>query len=173
MKSTQFSKTPVTRTISPHSKFKFLPEDADGIYQEFKPHPNHKKPVGRCLAKAKSTGKQCLSLSRTDYATCRLHGGGIRSGKRTSRGEAVRITAITKTGQETNIKRTKRSKNHKELYVLKQIAYATNLIPFTGSPKDKPVFSVAVIDLLLSLSLLENIDPANYENCEFNNKHST
>lgn len=124
----------ITRTISPHSKFKCVPEG----YSEFKLHPAHGKPVGRCLARSKSTGMQCNAIASKGYAVCHKHGGSKKSGKRTVAGEKARYESIFKHGQRSHEVITRRSGATKELFLLRQAAYATGLLPWWGSAKKKP-----------------------------------
>jgi hypothetical protein len=124
----------ITRTISPHSKFKCIPEG----YSEFKLHPAHGKAVGRCLARSKSTGMQCNAIASKGYAVCHKHGGSKKSGKRTAVGEKARYDSVYKHGQRSHEVITRRSDASKELYVLRQAAYAIDMIPWWGSAKNKP-----------------------------------
>ena len=124
----------ITRTISPHSKFKCIP---DG-YSEFKLHPAHGKAVGRCLARSKSTGMQCNAIASKGYAVCHKHGGSKKSGKRTAAGEKARYESVYKHGERSEAVITRRSDASKELYLLRQAGYATGLLPWWGSAKNKP-----------------------------------
>ena len=124
----------ITRTISPHSKFKCIPEG----YSEFKLHPAHGKAVGRCLARSKSTGMQCNAIASKGYAVCHKHGGSKKSGKRTAAGEQNRYDSIFKHGDRSAPVIKRRSDASKELYLLRQAAYATDLLPWWGSLKSKP-----------------------------------
>ena len=124
----------ITRIISPHSIFKSIP---DG-YCEFKLHPAHGKPVGRCLARSKSTGLQCNAIASKGYAVCNKHGASKRSGKRTALGEQKRYDSVLKHGDRSAAVIKERSEASKELYLLRRVAYATNMIPWKGSPRKKP-----------------------------------
>ena len=124
----------ITRTISPHSKFKCIPEG----YSEFKLHPAHGKAVGRCLARSKSTGMQCNAIASKGFAVCHKHGGSKKSGKRTSAGERARNDSVYKHGQRSHEVIARRSDASKELYLLRQAAYATGLLSWWGSSKNKP-----------------------------------
>jgi hypothetical protein len=124
----------ITRTISQHSKFKCIPEG----YSEFKLHPAHGKAVGRCLARSKSTGMQCNAIASKGFAVCHKHGGSKKSGKRTAVGEKARYDSVYKHGQRSHEVITRRSDASKELYVLRQAAYAIDMIPWWGSAKNKP-----------------------------------
>ena len=124
----------ITRTISPHSKFKCIPEG----YSEFKLHPAHGKAVGRCLARSKSTGMQCNAIASKGFAVCCKHGGSKKSGKRTSAGEKARYESVYKHGQRSHEVITRRSDASKELYLLRQAAYAIDMIPWKGDPRKKP-----------------------------------
>ena len=124
----------ITRTISQHSKFKCIPEG----YSEFKLHPAHGKPVGRCLARSKSTGMQCNAIASKGYAVCCKHGGSKKSGKRTAAGEQNRYDSIFKHGDRSEAVITRRSDASKELFLLRQAAYATGLLPWWGRAKNKP-----------------------------------
>ena len=124
----------ITRTISQHSKFKCIPEG----YSEFKLHPAHGKAVGRCLARSKSTGLQCNAIASKGYAVCHKHGGSKKSGKRTAAGEKARYESVYKHGERSEAVITRRSDASKELYLLRQAGYATGLLPWWGSAKNKP-----------------------------------
>jgi hypothetical protein len=124
----------ITRTISPHSKFKCIPEG----YSEFKLHPAHGKPIGRCLARSKSTGMQCNAIASKGYAVCHKHGGSKKSGKRTAAGEKARYDSVYKHGDRSEAVITRRSDASKELYLLRQAAYAIDMIPWWSSGKKKP-----------------------------------
>jgi hypothetical protein len=124
----------ITRTISPHSKFKCIPEG----YSEFKLHPAHGKPIGRCLARSKSTGLQCNAIASMGYAVCHKHGGSKKSGKRTVAGEKARYESVYKHGDRSEAVITRRSDASKELFLLRQAAYATGLLRWWGSGKKKP-----------------------------------
>ena len=124
----------ITRTISPHSKFKCIPEG----YSEFKLHPAHGKPIGRCLALSKSTGLQCNAIASKGYAVCHKHGGSKKSGKRTAAGEQNRYDSIIRHGTRSAPVIKRRSDASKELFLLRQAAYATDMIPWWGSAKKKP-----------------------------------
>ena len=124
----------ITRTISQHSKFKCIP---DG-YSEFKLHPAHGKPIGRCLARSKSTGMQCNAIASKGFAVCHKHGGSKKSGKRTVAGEKARYDSVYKHGERSEAVITRRSAASKELYLLRQAAYATGLLPWKGDPRKKP-----------------------------------
>ena len=124
----------ITRTISPHSKFKCIP---DG-YSEFKLHPAHGKPIGRCLARSKSTGMQCNAIASKGFAVCCKHGGSKKSGKRTAAGEKARYESVYKHGDRSAPVIKRRSEASKELYLLRQAAYAIDLLSWWGSAKNKP-----------------------------------
>ena len=124
----------ITRTISQHSKFKCIPEG----YSEFKLHPAHGKAVGRCLARSKSTGMQCNAIASKGYAVCHKHGGSKKSGKRTAVGEKTRYDSVYKHGDRSGAVITRRSDASKELYLLRQAAYAIDLLSWWGSAKNKP-----------------------------------
>ena len=124
----------ITRTISPHSKFKCIPEG----YSEFKLHPAHGKAVGRCLARSKSTGMQCNAIASKGFAVCHKHGGSKKSGKRTTAGEKNRYDSVYKHGDRSEAVITRRSDASKELYLLRQAAYAIDMIPWWSSAKKKP-----------------------------------
>ena len=124
----------ITRTISPHSKFKCIPEG----YSEFKLHPAHGKAVGRCLARSKSTGMQCNAIASKGFAVCHKHGGSKKSGKRTAAGEKTRYDSVYKHGDRSEAVTTRRSDASKELYVIRQAAYAIDMIPWKGDPRKKP-----------------------------------
>ena len=124
----------ITRTISPHSKFKCIP---DG-YSEFKLHPAHGKAVGRCLARSKSTGMQCNAIASKGFAVCHKHGGSKKSGKRTSAGEKARYESVYKHGDRSEAVITRRSDASKELFLLRQAGYATGLLRWWGKAKNKP-----------------------------------
>ena len=124
----------ITRTISPHSKFKCIPEG----YSEFKLHPAHGKPIGRCLARSKSTGMQCNAIASKGFAVCHKHGGSKKSGKRTAAGEKTRYDSVYKHGDRSAPVIKRRSDASKELYLLRQAAYAIDMIPWWSSAKKKP-----------------------------------
>lgn len=124
----------ITRTISPHSKFKCIPEG----YSEFKLHPAHGKAVGRCLARSKSTGMQCNAIASKGFAVCHKHGGSKKSGKRTAAGEKARYDSVYKHGDRSEAVITRQSEASRELYLLRQAAYAIDMIPWWSSAKKKP-----------------------------------
>ena len=124
----------ITRKISPHSTLKTVPLN----YEEFRIHPFNGAVVGRCLAKSRRTGLQCGAFAVTGYATCYHHGASKKSGKRTPAGEKARYDSVYKHGDRSEAVITRRSDASKELYLLRQAAYATDLLSWWGSAKNKP-----------------------------------
>ena len=124
----------ITRKVSRHSTFKTIPLN----YEEFRIHPFNGAVVGRCLAKSRRTGLQCGAFAVTGYATCYHHGGSRGSGKRSILGEKARYDSVYKHGQRSHEVTTRRSDASKELYLLRQAAYATGLLSWWGSSKNKP-----------------------------------
>ena len=124
----------ITRKVSRHSTFKTIPSN----YEEFRIHPFNGAVVGRCLAKSRRTGLQCGAFAVTGYATCYHHGASKKSGKRTPAGEKARYDSVYKHGDRSEAVITRRSDASKELYLLRQAAYATDLLSWWGSAKNKP-----------------------------------
>jgi len=124
----------ITRKVSPHSTLKTIPLN----YEEFRIHPFNGAVVGRCLAKSRRTGLQCGAFAVTGYATCYHHGGSKKSGKRTAAGEQNRYDSIIRHGNRSAPVIKRRSDASKELYLLRQAAYAIDMIPWWGSVKNKP-----------------------------------
>ena len=124
----------ITRKISPHSTFKSIPLN----YEEFRLHTWNGAVVGRCLAKSRRTGMQCGAFAVSGFATCYHHGGGKKSGKRTAAGEQNRYDSVYKHGNRSAPVIKRRSDANRELYLLRQAAYATGLLPWWGSSKNKP-----------------------------------
>ena len=124
----------VTRKVSRHSTFKTIPSN----YEEFRIHPFNGAVVGRCLAKSRRSGLQCAAFAVTGYATCYHHGGSKKSGKRTAAGEQNRYDSVYKHGNRSAPVIKRRSDASRELYLLRQAAYATGLLPWWGSGKKKP-----------------------------------
>ena len=124
----------VTRKISPHSTLKTIPSN----YEEFRIHPFNGALVARCLAKSRRTGVQCGAYSKRNFATCYHHGGSKKSGKRTTAGEKTRYDSVYKHGDRSEAVITRRSDASKELYLLRQAAYAIDMIPWWSSAKKKP-----------------------------------
>ena len=124
----------ITRKVSRHSTFKTIPLN----YEEFRIHPFNGAVVGRCLAKSRRTGLQCGAFAVTGYATCYHHGASKKSGKRTAAGEKARYDSVYKHGDRSESVITRRSDASKELYLLRQAAYAVGMIPWWGSVKNKP-----------------------------------
>jgi hypothetical protein len=124
----------VTRKISQHSTFKTIPLN----YEEFRLHTWNGSMVARCLAKSRRTGAQCGAFAVTGYATCYHHGASKKSGKRTPAGEKARYDSVYKHGDRSQEVTTRRSDASKELYLLRQAGYATGLLPWWGSAKNKP-----------------------------------
>ena len=124
----------VTRKVSPHSTLKTVPLN----YEEFRIHPFNGALVARCLAKSRRTGLQCGAFAVVGFASCYHHGGSKKSGKRTSAGEKARYDSVYKHGQRSHEIITRRSDASKELYLLRQAAYATDMIPWKGDPRKKP-----------------------------------
>jgi hypothetical protein len=81
---------------------------------------------------------QCNAIASKGYAVCHKHGGSKKSGKRTAVGEKARYDSVYKHGQRSHEVITRRSDASKELYVLRQAAYAIDMIPWWGSAKNKP-----------------------------------
>ena len=124
----------ITRKVSPHSTFKTIPLN----YEEFRLHTWNGSMVARCLAKSRRTGVQCCAFAVSGYATCYHHGSSKKSGKRTVAGEKARYESVYKHGQRSHEVTTRRSDASKELYLLRQAAYATGLLSWWGSSKNKP-----------------------------------
>jgi hypothetical protein len=124
----------VTRKISRHSTLKNIPLN----YEEFRIHPFNGAVVGRCLAKSRRTGLQCGAFAVTGYATCYHHGGSKKSGKRTPAGEQNRYESIIKHGDRSAQVIKRRSDASVELFLLRQAGYATGLLRWWGSAKNKP-----------------------------------
>ena len=124
----------VTRKVSRHSTFKTIPIN----YEEFRIHPFNGALVARCLAKSRRTGGQCGAFAVSGFAVCFHHGGSRGSGKRSISGEKARYEAVYKHGQRSHEVITRRSDASKELYLLRQAAYATDLLPWWGGAKNKP-----------------------------------
>jgi len=124
----------ITRKVSPHSTLKTIPLN----YEEFRIHPFNGAVVGRCLAKSRRTGLQCGAFAVTGYATCYHHGGSKKSGKRTAAGEQNRYDSIIRHGNRSAPVIKRRSDASKELYLLRQAAYAIDMIPWKGDPRKKP-----------------------------------
>ena len=124
----------VTRKVSRHSTFKTIPLN----YEEFRLHTWNGSMVARCLAKSRRTGVQCGAFAVTGYATCYHHGASKKSGKRTAAGEQNRYDSIFKHGDRSAPVIKRRSDASKELYLLRQAAYAIDMIPWWGSGKKKP-----------------------------------
>jgi hypothetical protein len=124
----------VTRKVSQHSTIKIIPLN----YEEFRIHPFNGAVVGRCLAKSRRTGLQCGAFAVTGYATCYHHGGSKKSGKRTPAGEQNRYESIIKHGDRSAQVIKRRSDASVELFLLRQAGYATGLLRWWGSAKNKP-----------------------------------
>ena len=124
----------ITRKVSRHSTLKTVPLN----YEEFRIHPFNGAVVGRCLAKSRRTGLQCGAYSKRNFATCYHHGGSRGSGKRSILGEKARYESVYKHGERSEAVITRRSDASKELYLLRQAAYAVGMIPWWGSVKNKP-----------------------------------
>ena len=124
----------ITRKVSRHSTLKNIPLN----YEEFRIHPFNGALVARCLAKSRRTGLQCGAYSKRNFATCYHHGGSRGSGKRSILGEKARYESVYKHGQRSHEVITRRSDASKELYLLRQAAYAIDMIPWWGSAKNKP-----------------------------------
>ena len=65
-----------------------------------------------------------------------------KSGQRTVEGEARRIASLYKHGNRSKSVIDRRKLAYEELKVLRQIAYAINLIPWWGDPRKKPKLQV-------------------------------
>jgi hypothetical protein len=124
----------ITRKVSRHSTFKTIPLN----YEEFRLHTWNGSMVARCLAKSRRTGVQCGAFAVTGYATCYHHGASKKSGKRTPAGEKARYDSVYKHGDRSQEVTTRRSDAGKERYLLRQAGYATGLLPWWGSAKNKP-----------------------------------
>ena len=124
----------VTRKVSRHSTFKTIPLN----YEEFRLHTWNGSMVARCLAKSRRTGVQCGAFSVSGFAVCFHHGGSRGSGKRSILGEKTRYDSVYKHGDRSEAVITRRSDASKELYVIRQAAYATGLLSWWGSSKNKP-----------------------------------
>ena len=81
---------------------------------------------------------QCKAIASKGYAVCHKHGGSKKSGKRTAAGEKTRYDSVYKHGDRSEAVITRRSGATKELFLLRQAAYATGLLPWWGSGKKKP-----------------------------------
>ena len=124
----------ITRKVSRHSTFKTIPIN----YEEFRIHPFNGALVARCLAKSRRTGGQCGAFAVSGFAVCFHHGGSRGSGKRSILGEKTRYDSVYKHGDRSEAVITRRSGATKELFLLRQAAYATGLLPWWGSGKKKP-----------------------------------
>jgi hypothetical protein len=124
----------ITRKVSRHSTLKTVPLN----YEEFRIHPFNGAVVGRCLAKSRRTGLQCGAYAVSGFAVCFHHGGSRGSGKRSILGEKARYEAVYKHGDRSQEVTTRRSDASKELFLLRQAAYATGLLPWWGSAKKEP-----------------------------------
>jgi hypothetical protein len=124
----------ITRKISPHSTLKTIPLN----YEEFRIHPFNGAVVGRCLAKSRRTGLQCGAFAVSGFAVCFHHGGSRGSGKRSIVGEKARYDSVYKHGDRSEAVIKRRSDASKELYLLRQAAYAIDMIPWWSSAKNKP-----------------------------------
>ena len=124
----------ITRKVSRHSTFKTIPLN----YEEFRIHPFTGALVARCLAKSRRTGVQCGAYSKRNFATCYHHGGSRGSGKRSILGEKARYDSVYKHGERSEAVTTRRSDASKGLYVIRQAAYAIDLLSWWGSAKNKP-----------------------------------
>ena len=65
-----------------------------------------------------------------------------KSGQRTPEGEARRIASLYIHGNRSKSVIDRRKLAYEELKVLRQIAYAINLIPWWGDPRKKPKLQV-------------------------------
>ena len=124
----------VTRKVSPHSTLKTIPLN----YEEFRLHTWNGSMVARCLAKSRRTGVQCGAFAVSGFAVCFHHGGSRGSGKRSILGEKARYDSIFKHGNRSAPVIKRRSDASKELYVIRQAAYAIDLLSWWGSAKNKP-----------------------------------
>ena len=124
----------VTRKVSRHSTFKTIPLN----YEEFRLHTWNGSMVARCLAKSRRTGVQCGAFAVSGFAVCFHHGGSRGSGKRSILGEKARYDSIFKHGNRSAPVIKRRSDASKELYVIRQAAYAIDLLSWWGSAKNKP-----------------------------------
>ena len=124
----------ITRKVSRHSTFKTIPIN----YEEFRIHPFNGALVARCLAKSRRTGGQCGAFAVSGFAVCFHHGGSRGSGKRSILGEKARYDSIFKHGNRSAPVIKRRSDASKELYVIRQAAYAIDLLSWWGSAKNKP-----------------------------------
>ena len=124
----------ITRKVSPHSTFKTIPLN----YEEFRLHTWNGSMVARCLAKSRRTGVQCGAFAVSGFAVCFHHGGSRGSGKRSILGEKARYDSIFKHGNRSAPVIKRRSDASKELYVIRQAAYAIDLLSWWGSAKNKP-----------------------------------
>ncbi len=124
----------ITRKVSQYSTLKTIPSN----YEEFRIHPFNGSMVARCLAKSRRSGVQCGAFAVSGYATCYHHGGSRGSGKRSILGEKARYDSVYKHGERSEAVITRRSAASKELFLLRQAAYATDLLPWWGSLKSKP-----------------------------------
>ena len=124
----------ITRKVSQYSTLKTIPSN----YEEFRIHPFNGSMVARCLAKSRRSGVQCGAYSKRNFATCYHHGGSRGSGKRSILGEKARYDSIFKHGNRSAPVIKRRSDASKELYVIRQAAYAIDLLSWWGSAKNKP-----------------------------------
>ena len=124
----------ITRKVSRHSTFKTIPLN----YEEFRLHTWNGSMVARCLAKSRRTGVQCGAFAVSGFAVCFHHGGSRGSGKRSILGEKARYDSIFKHGNRSAPVIKRRSDASKELYVIRQAAYAIDLLSWWGSAKNKP-----------------------------------
>jgi hypothetical protein len=81
---------------------------------------------------------QCNAIASKGFKVCCIHGASKRSGKRTSAGEKARYDSVYKHGDRSEAVITRRSDASKELYLLRQATYATGLLSWWGSSKNKP-----------------------------------
>ena len=65
-----------------------------------------------------------------------------KSGQRTPEGEARRVASLYRHGNRSKSVIDRRKLAYEELKVLRQIAYAINLIPWWGDPRKKPKLQV-------------------------------
>ena len=124
----------ITRKVSQYSTLKTIPSN----YEEFRIHPFNGSMVARCLAKSRRSGVQCGAFAVSGYATCYHHGGSRGSGKRSILGEKARYDSVYKHGQRSHEVITRRSDASRELFLLRQAGYATGLLRWWGSAKNKP-----------------------------------
>ena len=104
-------------------------------FEEFIPHPAHRKPVPRCQASKKGSGgkTQCSKFAIKGRHLCRTHGGSVDSGKLTNKGRQRQRESVTAHGNETVIKRAMRSKASKERRQLEKIARELGIHNGAGS----------------------------------------